>query len=110
MECSYFQTCQSPTLKSLHCRAAALLPGLSRRRLKPLQFNRISRDVAHSSAIFRYLRTLSLPTTYGFELPDARFASSGRLILDLYQSVWLERMISAPAGRTMSLNRCADRM
>src|SRR5215510_11923276 len=109
MECSYFLTCQSLTLKSVHCRDAALLLQACL-RLKPLQFNRISRDVAHSSAIFRYLRTLSLPTTYGFELPDARFASSGRLILDLSQSVWLERMISAPAGRTMSLNRCADRM
>src|SRR5262245_3062513 len=40
-------------------------------------FPRISRDVAHSSATFRYRRTLSLPTTYGFGLLDARFADSG---------------------------------
>ena len=54
--------------------------------------------------------TFVLPTMYGIGLPGARLARIGRLILDRSQSVWLARMISAPACFTMPLNRCADRM
>ena len=73
------------------------------------QFSRIRRAVAHSSATFRYFRTASVPTTYGFELPAARFARRGRLTFEPSQSVWFDRMMSAPACCTMSSNRCADR-
>ena len=64
--------------------------------------------MAHSRATSRYLRTAGVPTTYGFGLPGACAASRGRLTFDPSQSVWFDRMMSAPAWRVMSSNRRAD--
>src|SRR5579885_2799682 len=98
-------------------RIYSTLWGRRRRRLLPCggfrrmsaQFAAINRAVAHSSATLRKFSTLAFPTTYGFGVIGP-LVSIGRLILDRYQSVWLERITSAPACRAISRNRSADRM